>query len=310
MTEAEDGKKEKKKRKINWPEYNESLVRRGEILFDTDFLVNWRAAELKKMNEGKEGARYRYPSSLILLLATVHTYLLPYRQLEGFLRMMSNLIERLKEIPPDYTTMWWRVTRVKVELDPKVDPEKGVVLAIDSTGIKVANRGEWIRDKWKKKRRGFVKIHVAVDVRTKRILSMKVTKEDVSDGRLLTPLVRKVQANDTTIKKVIADGAYDSRKNFRFLDNAGVKPVIKVRTDSSSKAMGCMPRKMVVVEQLQDVKRWKRRHGYGMRWIVESAFSSLKRTFGEHVKSVRWKNMVNELLLKASIYNMFIEMAA
>jgi transposase len=174
---------------------------------------------------------------------------------------------------------------------------------------------EWIRDKWKKKRRGFVKIHVVavVDVRTKRILSMKVTKEeDVSDGRLLTPLVRKVQANDTTIKKVIADGAYDERrKNFRFLDNAGVKPVIKVRTNSSSKAMGCMPRKMVVVvEQLQDIKRWKRRHGYGMRWIVESAFSSIKRTFGEHVKSVRWKNMVNELLLKASIYNMFIEMAA
>jgi hypothetical protein len=96
------------------------------------------------MNEGKEGARYHYPSSLILLLlATVHTYLLlPYRQLEGFLRMMSNLIERLKEIPPDYTTMWWRVTRVKVELDPKVDSEKGVVIAIDSTGIKVANRGE------------------------------------------------------------------------------------------------------------------------------------------------------------------------
>jgi hypothetical protein len=96
------------------------------------------------MNEGKEGARYSYPSSLILLLlATVHTYLLlPYRQLEGFLRMMSNLIERLKEIPPDYTTMWWRVTRVKVELDPKVDSEKGVVIAIDSTGIKVANRGE------------------------------------------------------------------------------------------------------------------------------------------------------------------------
>jgi hypothetical protein len=72
-----------------------------------------------------------------------------------------------------------------------------------------------------------------------------------------------------------------------------------------------MPRKMVVVvEQLQDVKRWKRRHGYGMRWMAESAFSCIKRIFGEHVKSVRWKNMVNELLLKASIYNTFLGMAA
>lgn len=82
-------KKKKKKRKINWSEYNESLVRRGEMLFDS-FLQNWRATELKKMNKGKEGANYRYPNSLILLLlATVHVYLLPYRQLEGFLRMMS-----------------------------------------------------------------------------------------------------------------------------------------------------------------------------------------------------------------------------
>jgi hypothetical protein len=45
--------KKKKKRKIRWSEYNESLVRRGEMLFDDGFLQNWQA-ELKKMNKGKE----------------------------------------------------------------------------------------------------------------------------------------------------------------------------------------------------------------------------------------------------------------
>jgi hypothetical protein len=53
--------------------FNESLVRRGEMLFDDGFLQNWRT-ELKKMNKGKEGANYHYPNSLILLLATVHAY--------------------------------------------------------------------------------------------------------------------------------------------------------------------------------------------------------------------------------------------
>jgi hypothetical protein len=102
----EKKKKKKKKRKINWSEYNESLVRRGEMLFDDGFLQNWRA-ELKKMNKAKEGANYRYPNSLILLLvATVHAYLLPYRQLEGFLRMMPMHIKRLQEIVPDFTTIW------------------------------------------------------------------------------------------------------------------------------------------------------------------------------------------------------------
>ena len=135
-------KKKKPKRKINWSEYNESLVKRGEMLFDSSFLQNWRA-ELKKMNKGKEGPHYRYPNSLISLLATVHVCLLPYRQLEGFLRMMSIHIKKLKEVMPDFTTIWWRVARMKINLDPKINPEKDdIVIAVDSTGIKVTNRGE------------------------------------------------------------------------------------------------------------------------------------------------------------------------
>lgn len=307
MTDDDDkpDKRKKRARKINWREYNESLVRRGEIMFDTDFLENWRA-ELRAMNKGKEGAKYHYPNSLIWLLATVHACLLPYRQLEGFLNVMSVHIDRLKV--PDYTTMWWRVARVKVVLNPEVDPEKDVTIAVDSTGIKVTNRGEWIREKWnKQKKRGFIKIHVAVDTKTKKILSMRVTKENMSDGRMLKPLVRTVPS---TIDKVLADGAYDSKDNFRFLDKAGIEPVIKVRKNASVlHSRGCMPRKLVVVEQLQDVKSWKRRHGYGMRWMAESAFSSMKRTFGEHVRSVRWNNIVNELLLKASVYNTFMSTA-
>jgi hypothetical protein len=68
-----------------------------------------------------------------------------------------------------------------------------------------------------------------------------------------------------------------------------------------------MPRKIAVIEQIRDIK-WKERHGYGLRWIAESAISSLKRTFGEYVSSIRWGNIVKELILKASIYNIFIRM--
>jgi len=39
---------------INWKEYNEQLVRRGEILFSIHFLKNWNE-EIEKMNEGKQG---------------------------------------------------------------------------------------------------------------------------------------------------------------------------------------------------------------------------------------------------------------
>ncbi len=73
------------------------------------------ASRIKENEQKKEGANYRYPNSLILLLVSLHTYLLPYRQLEGFLRMMSVLIERLKKIVLYYTTIWWRVVRTKNE---------------------------------------------------------------------------------------------------------------------------------------------------------------------------------------------------
>jgi hypothetical protein len=60
-------------------------VKRGSILLDLDFVANW-SAELKTMNETKEGARFRYPETFVKLLAVVHAYILPYRQLEGFTR--------------------------------------------------------------------------------------------------------------------------------------------------------------------------------------------------------------------------------
>jgi len=91
------------------------------------------------------------------------------------------------------------------------------IIAIDSTGIEVTNRGEWIRHKWNVKR-GYLKIHVAVDIKRKRIISLDVTSEQVRDGKVLPELV-----NDITIKQnkvvenAIMDGSYDNNKNFQFL---------------------------------------------------------------------------------------------
>lgn len=52
---------------IDWPSYNESLVRRGQVLRDYDVLDGWDH-ELSLMNEGKVGEPYAYPDSFIHLL--------------------------------------------------------------------------------------------------------------------------------------------------------------------------------------------------------------------------------------------------
>jgi hypothetical protein len=98
-----------------------------------------------------------------------------------------------------------------------------VVIAIDNTGIKVTNRGQWMKEKWNVRTKGYLKIHVAVDVKTKKILSMKkVTDEHVHDSsKELHELVDKIIKSDdmttTTIGKLFADGAYEGNEIFRYL---------------------------------------------------------------------------------------------
>jgi hypothetical protein len=44
----------------NWKNYNESLVRRGEILVNFD-IVDYCNHELEEMNKDKEGRKFVYP---------------------------------------------------------------------------------------------------------------------------------------------------------------------------------------------------------------------------------------------------------
>ena len=100
---------------------------------------------------------------------------LPYRQTKGVVREhASNTLPSI----PDYSRICRRINKLNIIIS--TDDESSVhadnfVIAIDSTGVKVTNRGEWIRHKWNVKR-GYLKIHVAVDIKRKRILSLPVSK--------------------------------------------------------------------------------------------------------------------------------------
>ena len=172
-----------------------------------------------------------------------------------------------------------RINKLDIEINEKLGND--IVIALDSTGIKVANRGEWIRHKWHV-RKGYLKIHVAVDIKRKRILSLEVTSEEVHDGKILKKLVDNASENNN-LKSILADGMYDSNNNFRYLSKNHIKPGIKTRSNSKVKSTNCHARNMSVVKQQANLKRWKRSVSYGHRWMAETVFSSIKRMFGEHV---------------------------
>ena len=56
---------------------------------------------------------------------------------------------------PDYTTINRRINKLHVKINEHI--ENDIVIAIDSTGIKVTNRGEWMRHKWHV-RKGYLKL--------------------------------------------------------------------------------------------------------------------------------------------------------
>ena len=70
-----------------------------------------------------------------------------------------------------------------------------------------------------------------------------------------------------------------------WLSELDIEALIRVRKNASLKGGGCMPCKFAVMEQLGN-DGWKKKRGYGYRWMAESAFSCLKRTFGEYISAV------------------------
>ena len=226
---------------------------------------------------------------------------LPNRQTEGIVTAYAG-----KKAPsiPDHSTINRRVNRLDIKINERIGND--IIIVLDSTGIKVTNRGEWLPHKWNV-RKGYLKIHVAVDIRKRKIVSLDVTSEEVYDGSRLKELVANASENNT-LKRVIADGAYDNNENFQYLSDKNIEAAIKVRKNSSydRSLICCYPRKRVVLNQLKNLKKWNVKVSYGSRWIAETVFSSLKRTFGEYISAKKFPNMVKEIMLKASLYNMFI----
>ena len=77
-----------------------------------------------------------------------------------------------------------------------------------------------MQDKWDiKNKKGYLKIHVTVNIKTKEILALEVTDEKVHDGKVMKSLVEGVLNNNHNIriKSFLGDGAYDSNENLKYL---------------------------------------------------------------------------------------------
>ena len=296
---------------VDWPSYNRSLVRRGEILFSHDFLDTW-GYEIERMNEGKKGKPFTFPDSFILVIGYIrYSFHLPYRQTEGIIKATG---KRLPANSPSYGHLCKRINKLNIDNKrDNTDDDEYIIISVDSTGIKVTNRGHWMNEKWNtQNRKGYLNIHVAVNIKTKEILALEVTDEKVHDSKMLRKLVKLVlktvpyEKNKVKkLKLVLADGAHDTNTNFGYLEKNGITPGIKVRKNSIISPKNNKLRNREVRSQTKDLLKWKTKRKDGQRWMTETAFSTIKRMFGEYISATRFQNMVKEMMIKVSLYNLF-----
>ena len=192
-----------KYRVVNWPAYNQALVRRGDV---TVWLSSEAVAAWTPRQSGRRGGQRRYSDLAIETALTLRLlYHLPLRQAEGFLHALFGMM-RLDLSAPDSTTLSRRSQHLRRRLR-SVPPGEGLHLVLDSTGLSIVGAGEWAAAKHGGcGRRGWRKLHLGVD--QSGVIRVHTLTEEKGDDA--TTALNLLNAVEGPLVRVTADAAYDT----------------------------------------------------------------------------------------------------
>ena len=146
-----------------------------------------------------------------------------------------------------------------------------------------------------------------MDVENKKLLDIEVFEKGDSEPDIFERHIKQLVKKGAKIRKACADGAHDKRKLFNALEKHKIEQVIKIRSNASTKARGSVSRAREVRKfKEQGYEQWAKEKEYGMRWATEGKFSSVKRKFGEFVRSTKKNNMIEEARRKFVLYERMI----
>ena len=291
---------------INWKEYNQALVDRGNFMLwiSEDVIAQWR----HENKANKVGRPFVYSDRAIETILTLRElFRLTYRNTEGFVKGIVGLM-RIEVAIPDFTTLAKRAKHLSVALN--ASKVKGpVFLVVDSTGLKVYGEGEWkVRKHGWSKRRTWRKLHLAIDAETQEIVAEVLTDNATDDAAVVDELLNQTQ-NKTG--KFGGDGAYDKWKVYETLSQRGITPIIPPRRDAKIKRHGNskqtpLPRD----EAIRGCRKlgraeWKRKVGYHRRSLAETAMFRMKTIFGGRLKNRLIENQKAETRIRCKILSHF-----
>jgi len=293
-------------RVTNWSDYNESLVRRGDITFwfDEDVIDAWEHAN----DEPKVGRPFTYSDTAVeCLLVLRELFRLPYRQTEGLGRSLVKLMQ-VEVAIPDFTSLAKRAAKMEISLD--VARRRGPIdVVVDSTGLKVFGEGEWkMRKHGKSKRRTWRKLHLSVNPATQEIEAEVLTENSEHDADQVEGLLEEVNG---PVNAFYGDGAYDQWKVYDELAEREIQPIIPPRRNAKIKQHGNSGQSPLVRDEAVHAirgggrKSWKESVNYHRRSLAETAMYRLKCCFGDRLKNRLFPNQRTEARIRSRILNHF-----
>jgi len=203
-------------------------------------------------------------------------------------------------------TMFYLNEQFFIKINKMLISPRVKLAGIDSSGLKMHRKGIWIQIRFQRysQKRDFKKVHIFVDLDSKKILYCIMTDGRSHDAQHLKEILQKLCWMKFEI--ILGDGGYDSKECFNEIAKHGAIPGIPVRKNSIARSRGSFTRKKAVTSQQKNYDKWKEKVHFTMRCIVESIFSGTKRRFGEHLFSLKEKNRVVEMWLRTILWNIFI----
>ena len=287
----------------NWAEYDQALVQRGDltIWFTPEAVSAWQPRA-----QGLHGRQRRYSDVAIETALTLRVlYRLPWRQTEGLLRSIFKLLG-LELSAPDHTTLSRRAGGLQVELRQRRTSEP-VHLIVDATGLGIVGQGQWAAAKWGERgRRGWRKLHIAVDD-SGRVLAAELTDRAVADAEILPGLLDQVVE---PIRRLTADGGYDTREVYAAAGARGASVVIPPRRDAVVSGEPVLEQRDAHVESIAEIgrRRWRVEAWQHSQARAENTFSRYKRLFGGRLRARGEMAQRNEALTACNILNRMSEL--
>jgi len=268
------------------------------------------------------GQPWYSPLAILTALTIRAVFRLAYRQAEGLLGSIVGLLGLSLRVP-DHTMLSRRAATLEVPRPGNADAGAGsepMHLLVDSTGLKLCGKGEWLLEKHgTATRRSWRAPHLGVDAGTGRIVACTLTSKDVDDASQAGPLFDQVAG---AVASFTGDGGYDRDRVYagvaqRHPEAAVVVPprASAVPSDTAETAPTQRDGHLQHVEPRgsPDIAEhgrmaWQNASGHNRRARVEATMNRWKQVIGDELRARTDERRATEVAVAVHALNRMLEL--